>query len=130
MQTFISIIITRRHKKRHHGDVQGDTMSVSKEQVLATAALCRLDLSISSVHAKVETPDERIGRIASQLDAVVGYMDILNQVDTESVEPLYCPIHETAPPRADIAEKRLQADEILANAPRRQQHFFVVPPVI
>ena len=39
-------------------------MSVSKELVLATAALCRLDLSVSSAHANQENPEDRITRIA------------------------------------------------------------------
>ena len=106
-------------------------MSVSKEQVLATAALCRLDLSVSSAHADQESPEERVTRIASQLDAVVKYMDILNQADTSQVEPLYSPLQQyVAPPRPDVAEKLLSAEDILANAPKRQQTFFAVPPVI
>ncbi|MDR2488493.1 MAG: Asp-tRNA(Asn)/Glu-tRNA(Gln) amidotransferase subunit GatC [Desulfovibrio sp.] len=106
-------------------------MPVSKEQVLATAALCRLDLSVSSAHARPENPEERTARIASQLDAVVGYMDILNRVDTSQVEPLYSPLRQhVAPPRPDVVEKRLSAEEVTANAPMRQQCFFAVPPVI
>ena len=106
-------------------------MSVSKERVLATAALCRLDLSVSSAHADQESPDERVARIASQLDSVVRYMDILDQADTSQVEPLYSPLqHHIAPPRPDVAEKLLTAEEILANAPKRQRTFFAVPPVI
>ena len=106
-------------------------MSVSKEQVLATAALCRLDLSVTSAHADQENPEERVARIASQLDSVVRYMDILDQADTSRVEPLYSPLqHHIAPPRPDVAEKLLTAEEILANAPKRQQTFFAVPPVI
>jgi aspartyl-tRNA(Asn)/glutamyl-tRNA(Gln) amidotransferase subunit C len=105
-------------------------MPVTKDHVLATAALCRLDLSVSSAHARAETADERIARIASQLDEVLGYMDILNQVDTSKVEPLYAPLRHIAPPRADAAEKRRDADDVLANAPHRHENFFVVPPVI
>lgn len=105
-------------------------MSVSKEQVLATAALCRLDLAASPAQAGNENPDERAGRIAAQLDAVVGYMDILNQADTENVEPLYSPMQHIAPPRQDIVERHLGVEEILANAPKRQQRFFAVPPII
>lgn len=105
-------------------------MAVTKEQVLSTAALCRLDLSMCASGTANESPDERIGRMASELDAVVGYMDILNKVDTEGVEPLYSPLEAISPPREDIAEKRRSADEILANAPKREQNFFAVPPVI
>ncbi len=105
-------------------------MVVSKEQVLATAALCRLDLSVSSSARPDETPDETLARMAHQLDAIVAYMDILNQVDTEAVEPLYSPMLHVAPPRPDQAKTRLSPDEVLANAPKRRQNFFVVPPVI
>lgn len=105
-------------------------MPVTREQVLATAALCRIDLSLPRANVGKESPDERVDRIAAQLDAVVGYMDILNQADTEGVEPLYSPLEHIAPPRKDKAEKRRTADEILANAPNRQQNFFVVPPVL
>lgn len=104
-------------------------MPVSKEQVLETAALCRLDLAASAARSG-EDPEAHLARLAGQLDAVIGYMDILEQVDTSGVEPLYSPLRHTAPPRADQAEKRRTADEMLANAPKLQQHFFVVPPVI
>ncbi len=105
-------------------------MSVTKEQVLATAALCRINLSQSPSGTPGEGGEDSVAEIAAQLDAVLGYMDILNQVDTDKVEPLYCPLEHVAPPRKDAAEKRRSADEILANAPERQQSFFVVPPVI
>ena len=105
-------------------------MPITQEQVLAMAALCRIDLSVSSKNAGREAAEERIARITAQLDAIVGYMDILHQVNTESVEPLYFPLEQSAPLRKDVVKKRLTADEILANAPKRQQTFFVVPPVI
>jgi len=94
-------------------------MPITKEQVLAAAILCRIDLS-----------EERIARITAQLDAVVSRLDILHQVNTEGVEPLYFPLEHGAPPRKDLVEKHLTSDDILANAPKRQQSFFVVPPVI
>ncbi|MDR1947680.1 MAG: Asp-tRNA(Asn)/Glu-tRNA(Gln) amidotransferase subunit GatC [Desulfovibrio sp.] len=101
-------------------------MRVSKEQVLATAALCRLDLGThgeTSNGAYLET-------LAAQLDDVLSYMDILSGVDTRAVQPLYSPLRDPSPPRPDIAEKKCSAAEILANAPERRDNFFVVPAVI
>jgi aspartyl-tRNA(Asn)/glutamyl-tRNA(Gln) amidotransferase subunit C len=109
---------------------QGANMPVTKEQVMATAALCRLNFSAPSANAAHESAEERVARIAAQLDAVVGYMDILNQVDTKGVEPLYSPLEHIAPPRKDVVKKQLAADDVLANAPKHQRNFFVVPPVI
>lgn len=104
-------------------------MPVSKEQVLATAALCRLDVSHVLPDAG-ENAEQRLTRMAAQLDAIVDYMDILNHADTENVAPLYSPMQHTAPPRTDEAHSRRTPEEVLANAPRRRQSFFVVPPVI
>jgi aspartyl-tRNA(Asn)/glutamyl-tRNA(Gln) amidotransferase subunit C len=64
------------------------------------------------------------------MEAIVGYMDILNQIDTSGVEPLYSPLSNPAPPRPDVAVKTRSAEEILANAPKRQGRFFAVPPVL
>jgi aspartyl-tRNA(Asn)/glutamyl-tRNA(Gln) amidotransferase subunit C len=97
-------------------------MSVSKEQVLATAALARLDLT--------QAGGDALDRLAAQMEAIVGYMDILNQIDTSGVEPLYSPLRHPAPPRPDAAAKTRSVEEILANAPRRQGRFFAVPPVL
>ncbi|MDL2267084.1 Asp-tRNA(Asn)/Glu-tRNA(Gln) amidotransferase subunit GatC [Desulfovibrio sp. OttesenSCG-928-G15] len=105
-------------------------MPVTPKQVLATAALSRLDISLSHEDTGAESAEDRTMRLASQLDAVVGYMDILNAVDTTNVAPLYSPLENVAPPREDVAIKRRSAEEVLANAPKRQQNFFVVPPVI
>lgn len=104
-------------------------MPVSKEQVLVTAALSRLDISISA-SGETEDAETRLARLASQMDDIVGYMDILNHVDTEGVEPLYSPMRDVAPPRADEATCVRTPDEVLANAPKRRQNFFVVPPAI
>ena len=105
-------------------------MSVTKEEVLATAALCRIDLSMSTEDAGRESDEEYLALTTAQLDAVVAYMDILHQANTEGVEPLYFPLDHIAPLRKDVVEKHLTVDEVLANAPKRQQTFFVVPPVI
>ena len=106
-------------------------MSVSKEQVLATAALARLDLAQST--KGVLSPQEaeiHVNRLAAQMESIVGYMDILEQVDTTGVEPLYFPLCEAAGPRADEAVKKRGVEEILSGAPARQGRFFAVPPVI
>lgn len=102
-------------------------MSVTKEQVLRTATLARLDLSEGLDDLAAE---QFISKIASQMEDIVGYMDILNQVDTTGVEPLYSPMMHTAAPREDKAENRRTVEEVLANAPEKQESFFVVPPVL
>lgn len=106
-------------------------MSVSKEQVLATASLARLDLAQSAEGAlSPQEAETHVNRLASQMGSIVGYMDILEQVDTTGVEPLYFPLREAAGPRADEAVKKRGVQEILSGAPNKQGRFFAVPPVI
>jgi aspartyl-tRNA(Asn)/glutamyl-tRNA(Gln) amidotransferase subunit C len=101
-------------------------MSITKEQVLATAALARIDLAAGF---SPEEADAAVTRLAEQLDAIVAYMDILNHADTDGVEPLYAPLRHPAPPRNDEAALRRTVEEVLGNAPRRHGNFFAVPPV-
>lgn len=103
-------------------------MPVSKEQVLSIAGLCRLDLAASAKNG--EDPELRVERIAAEMSTIVGYMDILSQVDTDNIEPLYSPLTTPEAPREDKAQHRRTVDEVLSNAPKRKQNFFVVPPVI
>lgn len=102
-------------------------MPVSKEQVLHTAALVRINLTQGlSKHEGEKT----LSHLASHMHDVIGYMDIIKQADTRGVEPLYSPMHATAKPRADQANNQRTAEEILANAPEKHDSFFVVPAVL
>lgn len=102
-------------------------MPVTPEEVKKIAALCRLDPTAGLSPQEAEAV---LSRLAGQLDAVVGYMDILNRVDTTAVEPLYQPLGPIAPPRKDEARPAPGPDAMLREAPARQGDFFAVPPVI
>ncbi len=100
-------------------DPAKNNAAITPELVNKTAGLARISIA-----------PEDVGRLAEEINTIVGYMDILNRVDTSAVEPLYSPMLHVAAPRADVALKELSADEILANAPKRQGTFFVVPPTL
>jgi aspartyl-tRNA(Asn)/glutamyl-tRNA(Gln) amidotransferase subunit C len=93
-------------------------MSLSAEEVRKVADLARLELS----EADVET-------MARQLSAIVDYINQLQQVNTDGVEPLAhaLDLHDVF--RDDALSKSLSEDEALANAPARQENFYSVPAV-
>jgi aspartyl-tRNA(Asn)/glutamyl-tRNA(Gln) amidotransferase subunit C len=95
------------------------------------AALARLDLARGLAPEEAEP---RVAKIASEFSQIVGYMDILNEVDTAGVAPLYSPMLEPQLPREDEPRPRPQTDAkaaaILEAAPRRSGRFFVVPRVV
>ena len=93
-------------------------MSLSAEEVRKVADLARLELS----EADVET-------MARQLSAIVDYINQLQQVNTDGVEPLAhaLDLHDVF--RDDVPAKSLSEAEALANAPARKDNFYRVPAV-
>ena len=69
--------------------------SISREEVAHMAALSRLRVS-----------DEEQKLFARQFGDILGYMDVLAQVDTDNVEPLYSPVQHAAQSREDQAVNR------------------------
>jgi aspartyl-tRNA(Asn)/glutamyl-tRNA(Gln) amidotransferase subunit C len=93
-------------------------MSLSAEEVRKVADLARLELS----EADVET-------MARQLSAIVDYINQLQLVNTDGIEPLAhaLDLHDVF--RNDVPDKSLSEDEALANAPARKDNFYSVPAV-
>jgi aspartyl-tRNA(Asn)/glutamyl-tRNA(Gln) amidotransferase subunit C len=94
-------------------------MSVSPEQVRHIAKLARIAMS-----------DEEIARLAPELNAIIGWVEQLGEVDTDGVEPLTAVIDQKLRLRDDeVTVGDIRAD-VLANAPDAQHGFFAVPKVI
>jgi aspartyl-tRNA(Asn)/glutamyl-tRNA(Gln) amidotransferase subunit C len=97
-------------------------MSISEDQVRRVATLARLKLDA-----------EETTRLAADLSRILDYVDKLAELDTSSVEPTSHVVAVEAPFREDaLAPRSLEqaAEEAVANAPRRDGHFFAVPPII
>jgi aspartyl-tRNA(Asn)/glutamyl-tRNA(Gln) amidotransferase subunit C len=94
-------------------------MSLTLEQIRWVAHLARLELS----------PDE-LDRMTRDLNAIVDYVDQLQQLDTENVEPLAHPLDVKNVFREDEPAASLPVDEALANAPDRRGDYFGVPAVL
>lgn len=95
-------------------------MSVlTQDQVRHVAKLARLKIS-----------DDEAAMFTEQLGAILHYVAQLNEVDTESVEPLAhaLPVHNVF--REDEVRPSLSNDEALKNAPHRDGEFFAVPKVL
>lgn len=61
---------------------------------------------------------------------ILAYMDVLAEVDTTGITPLYSPVRHTEGTRPDVAQKhRLRAD-VLSNAPESDGEFFIVPRIV
>jgi aspartyl-tRNA(Asn)/glutamyl-tRNA(Gln) amidotransferase subunit C len=94
-------------------------MSVTVKEVEYVAKLAKLRFM----------PDE-MEKFTSQLNQILAYMEKLNELDTTNVEPLAQIMELQNILREDIVKPSLPVEEVLANAPAKNEKFFKVPKVI
>lgn len=75
--------------------------------------------------------DEEANDIKNEFDVLIDQMDLLNKIDTEGVEPMVYPFdEETSFLREDVADQVLPVKEVLKNAPKEKNGFFVTQKVV
>ena len=94
-------------------------MAVTIQDVDNMARLAKLSFS----------EDEKI-KFVEQFNQILQYMDKLNELDTEDVEPTLNVLDMNNVVRADSVKTWLSQEEALANAPKSNHGFFSVPKVI
>jgi aspartyl-tRNA(Asn)/glutamyl-tRNA(Gln) amidotransferase subunit C len=80
--------------------------------------------------ARIEVPDEDLAALADELGAIIGWVEMLGEVDATDVEPMTGVGGFALPERADSVADGGYADRVLANAPERIDDFFTVPKVV
>jgi aspartyl-tRNA(Asn)/glutamyl-tRNA(Gln) amidotransferase subunit C len=80
--------------------------------------------------ARIREPEERLETLAQELSSIMQWIDQLAEVDTDGVEPMTSVVHAKLPMREDVVTEGGDAARILANAPRAENGFFVVPKVV
>lgn len=94
-------------------------MSVTKKDVEYIANLARLKFS-----------DEELENFTSELNEILNYVEKLNELNTENIEPLSHPIENINVFREDQLKPSINREEALKNAPSSTEEFFKVPKVI
>ncbi|KXS56509.1 MAG: hypothetical protein AMR96_02400 [Candidatus Adiutrix intracellularis] len=102
-------------------------MPIDFKTTLRTAELACLNLK--SGLSPEEAP-AALARLTKELTDIINYFNILNEINTSEVEPLYSPLLEVAGLRPDEPERRANPEELLSQAPNRLGSFFVVPKII
>ena len=80
--------------------------------------------------ARIAIDDERARTMRDELNAILGFVEQLSEVDIEGVEPMTSVVHMEMKKRRDVVTDGDKVDEIVANAPVSEDHFFVVPKVV
>lgn len=94
-------------------------MSVDQDTVRKIATL-----------ARIKVDDEALPKLEGELNEILNWIEMLSQVDTENVEPMTSTVHMQMKKRRDEVTDGGYPDDIVANAPTSEDHFFLVPKVI
>ena len=80
--------------------------------------------------ARIAEPEERLASLAQELNGIITWIEQLNEVDTDGVEPMTSAVHAKLPMRDDVVTEGGDPEVVLSNAPKRAGAFFVVPKVV
>ncbi|WP_417681391.1 Asp-tRNA(Asn)/Glu-tRNA(Gln) amidotransferase subunit GatC [Roseibium sp.] len=94
-------------------------MSVDTQTVKKVARLARIKVS-----------DADAERMTGELNAILGFVEQLDEVNIDGVEPLTSVVEQTMKKRQDGVTDGGYANDIIANAPASEDNFFMVPKVV
>ena len=92
--------------------------------------MSELDLDRLAKLAALHLPDEDRESLAGDLQRILEYVEILQSVDVDDVEPTHHPVATSTRLRADEPKPCLGAKAALEQAPRQHDGHFEVPPVL
>ena len=94
-------------------------MKIDKNTTLKIAKLSRIKID-----------ESEIAELSAQLSLILDWVEQLNEVNTNNVEPLNNVSKAKLPLRKDEENKEDKSKDILSNAPEKLENFFVVPKVV
>jgi aspartyl-tRNA(Asn)/glutamyl-tRNA(Gln) amidotransferase subunit C len=80
--------------------------------------------------ARIAQPEETLEKLAAELNGIMAWIEQLNEVDTDGVEPMTSAVHMPAPMRDDVVTEGGDPEVVLSNSPKRVGNFYVVPKVV
>ncbi|TDM00725.1 Asp-tRNA(Asn)/Glu-tRNA(Gln) amidotransferase subunit GatC [Macrococcus carouselicus] len=93
--------------------------TITNDQVKHVAHLARLAIT-----------EEEAAKFSGQLEAILNFANQLEEVDTENVEPTFHVLDLQNVLRLDTAENSLSQEEVLKNAPVKEDGQFRVPSIL
>lgn len=94
-------------------------MSIDNQDVVNIAHLARLKID-----------EEQVPKVAEQLSGIFQFVEQINALDTDNIEPMAHPIDATQRLRVDEVKESNQRDYFQKNAPEVEAGFYLVPKVI
>ena len=80
--------------------------------------------------ARIRVADDELPRLQAELNGILGWIEQLNEVTVDGVEPLTGAVQMALAMREDVVTDGGYPDKVLANAPERAGDFYAVPKVV
>ncbi len=80
--------------------------------------------------ARIAVADGEVENLRAELNAMLAFVEQLQEVNVEGVEPMTSVTPMRMKKRADVVTDGEIADDIVKNAPASEDHFFLVPKVV
>ena len=80
--------------------------------------------------ARISVDEEKANKLAGDLNSIFSFIEKLNELKTENVEPLTSVAETTLRFREDKIKSENIREKILKNSPENNEDFFVVPKVV
>jgi aspartyl-tRNA(Asn)/glutamyl-tRNA(Gln) amidotransferase subunit C len=90
----------------------------------------KIDIEYVAKLARIALSDAEKAKFSEQLGSVLGYIEKLEELDTEGVEPTAHPHPMENVWQEDVVSSELSVEAALQNAPKQRQNMIVVPKVV
>ena len=80
--------------------------------------------------ARIAVAEDEVDHLKGELNAMLAFVDELREVDIAGVEPMTSVTPMALKQRPDQVTDGKMADDVMKNAPAREDHFFLVPKVV
>lgn len=80
--------------------------------------------------ARIKTPEDRLEPLAQELNGILNWIEQLDEVDVDGVEPMTSNVAQALRLRDDVVSDGDKIASVLSNAPKATDGFFVVPKVV
>ena len=94
-------------------------MSIDKDKIKHVSKLARISVD-----------EKKIDGLTKDLSSIFKFIEQLNELNTDNVEPLSSILNEPLRSRKDEVNDGKIRDKILKNSPKKNEEFFIVPKVI
>ena len=80
--------------------------------------------------ARIRVEEDALPALAEEFNNILGFIEQLNEVNVEGVEPMTSVTPQRLKRRVDVVNDGDQQDKVLKNAPDAREGFFAVPKVV